>query len=112
MRPLMQLGCIFLLLYTQQIALTHTLWHAAGADDAHVEHSAREHGHDGDGDSDAQRALCTYHLAFDTLLGGHNGSIAVLLFPAHGCAPALLPGSSLVAAEAVPAVSRGPPILL
>ncbi|HZN27271.1 MAG TPA: hypothetical protein VFB75_23795 [Burkholderiales bacterium] len=76
MRRLLQLCCIFLLLFAQQTALTHALWHAerqlpVGA----LEHHAAQHTHDS-GDADAA-ALCAFDAAFGQLLGaalsGHHG---------------------------------------
>lgn len=112
LRRLMQLGCIFLLLFAQQSALTHTLWHAAGSHDSHAlhvsvaDHDAHDH------EPDAQGALCDYHLALGTLLGGHHGAAVPLVLADTACTHGVLPPTGRIAAEAVPAVSRGPPLLL
>src|SRR5918999_790428 len=111
-RRLMQLCCIFLLLFSQQTALTHALWHAAGGDESHAAHA-----HDADGDAhhhdaDAEAALCAYHLAFGTLLGGHHGAATALALADAACAHAVAHPIGRIAAESVPAVSRGPPLLL
>ena len=44
----MQLCCIFLLLFAQQAALTHALWHTHAAGPTHAPEAASEqsHGHE------------------------------------------------------------------
>ena len=114
MRNLMQLCCIFLLLFAQQTALTHALWHAAGGHESHA-HAAGGHAHDHDAhdrESDAQGALCDSHSACGTLLGGHHGATAALGALDAACAHAASHFTGRITAEAVPAVSRGPPLLL
>ena len=106
----MQLCCIFLLLFAQQAALTHALWHAAGGDEPRGAHA-----HDGgahDHESERQGALCDYHIAFGTLLGGHHGAPVALGALDTACAHAGSYLTGRITAEAVPAVSRGPPPLL
>lgn len=106
----MQLCCIFLLLFAQQSALTHALWHAAGGHESHSQHAAHTDAHDHE--SEAERELCAYHLAFGTLLGGHHGAAAALLPTDPPGTHASLRQTGRITAEPVPAVSRGPPPLL
>lgn len=111
-RVLMQLCCIFLLLFAQQSALTHALWHAAAAGDSHAAHASDSGDDAHEHHSDVQGALCDYHAAFGTMLGGHHGAVLALAVAADGLVEAPLSPAGRITTEAVPAVSRGPPILL
>jgi hypothetical protein len=122
--------CVFLLLVAQQGALVHATWHAhntLNTHDAH-EHAAHVHaghhddahehrGHYGHNEHNheaptGQASLCAFDLAFGQVLGGVHGAS----FPL----PALVPAALQVAealntrtsADAVPARSRGPPVVL
>lgn len=106
-RTLIQLICIGLLLFSQQAALAHGVWHAA--ERLHG-HDHRAHTHDDDHDAaESARALCSLDVAYGEVLGAICG---------HGaCGAAVAPASdhvawpvhSRVALEPIRAVSRGPP---
>ena len=107
---------VFLLLVAQQGALVHATWHAHNT----LEHAAHAHeaqqgdAHDGhDHETPAgQASLCAFDLAFGQVLGGVHGTSAPL--------PAVVPTALVVAAalntrssvDAVPALARGPPVVL
>jgi len=107
-RKLMQLCCIALLLFAQQMALTHSTWHAAGA---HAAQAPSDHDHPQapQGHTGAEHELCVYHAAFCEVTGGNCAGgahgAAIVKAPAERAPRAIARQS----AEAIPAVSRGPP---
>ncbi|MEQ1772847.1 MAG: hypothetical protein ABL891_03600 [Burkholderiales bacterium] len=114
--------CIFLLLVAQQGALVHAAWHAGGDAHAHSTHGhAQENDvHDRDHDSDdsdhespaGQASLCAFDLAFGQVLGGVHGSCALPVIAELRVAIASYAFNPRLGTEAVPALSRGPPIFL
>lgn len=112
MRRVVQLFCLCLLLIAQQTALTHATWHAAGADHGfdigHWDGQSNREDHD----ENAPTNLCVYHVALGQVLGGNHGSACVVLFEGNTCAPCLRTFAERTSIEAIPAVSRGPPLLL
>jgi hypothetical protein len=64
-RKLVQFVCVFMLLFTQQVALTHATWHAHGA--APAEH--------GKGKPTLQGDLCSLHGLFSQVLGGAPAAV-------------------------------------
>jgi len=102
--------CIALLLFAQQSAIVHATWHAAGDGHAHEENAP-----DLDNDDYApggQGSLCAFDIAFGQLLGGAHGSCAApmaAVFPEVVASHTFIPRHG---SEAVPALSRGPPLLL
>ena len=112
--------CALLLLVAQQGALVHAAWHAGGdaqARDAHAHahaHAHERHAHDHEDESPTPAdlaGLCALDTAFGQVLGGMHGSCAPPVFAEF---PATIAGYTFnprLRAEAVPALSRGPPIL-
>lgn len=111
---------ILLLLVAQQSALSHATWHALGHGEvregdthAHAEHSHDHpdgHSHHHDEPAGGGHAnLCAFDLTFGQMLGGAHGACAlpvVFEWPARIATYVFNPR---LGAEAVPAISRGPP---
>lgn len=87
---------VFALLAGQHAAVSHQIWHAAGAD-------AREAGK-----ASSQRALCDLHGALDAVLGALASGFAVLASEA-GATPFTPPPVLAAAAPPPLPASRGPP---
>jgi hypothetical protein len=104
----MQLGCICLLLFAQQAALTHSAWHASGAHGAE-ESAEHEHPPDTDGHAGTERDLCGYHLALHDVTGGSCGGGTHAAAIAHSPAEHAFAALGRRSVEAVTQVSRGPP---
>jgi hypothetical protein len=104
----MQLGCIFLLLFAQQTALTHALWHAQlQLPAAEVAYSTAAVTHD-TGAPDAA-VLCAFDAAVGQMLGGAPSSSRIALQPvATTQVPHRLARSSPPSYFPAP-LSRGPP---
>ncbi|MGQ0522335.1 MAG: hypothetical protein ACT4P8_01585 [Betaproteobacteria bacterium] len=101
--------CVVLLLAAQQTALTHATWHAA------TTYHPTEPDHDSRGDSQdkhGERDLCAFDFALTQVLGVEFG-IALPLVPGHHAGKFCVRAPhGRLKAEAVAAVSRGPPLLL
>jgi hypothetical protein len=109
-RRLIHFLCGFLLLAAQHGALMHATWHAGTGALAHKHAQAANH--QSPDDHGRQGNLCAFDLAFGQVLGGVHGSCAQPLtaeLPAAVANNAVNPRSG---SEAVPALSRGPPVLL
>jgi hypothetical protein len=92
---------VFLLLFAQQVALTHAAWHAREHTPAHQT---------GKGDASLQGDLCGLHGAFSQVLGGAQTGAVQLAIPL-GVADAIPPYSGLYVALRLHApLSRGPPV--
>ncbi len=122
---------VFLLLIAQQGALAHATWHARGADehashvhslhggghahdgpDAHHDHDhGHDHGHDHESPS-GQASLCAFDFAFGQVLGVVYGSSAPLQMPVPAAVPIADVFHSRRSVDAVPALARGPPVVL
>lgn len=130
-RRLFHYFCVLLLLVAQQGALAHAAWHAAGgpahardAHDAHDRHDGDAHAHHGDahdhqdthdrhGDSsDGQAHLCALDLAFGQVLGGAHGACTPPVVAEMPAVVATYIFNPRLGTEAVPAQSRGPPVIL
>lgn len=122
MRRFFHYFCIALLLVAQQGALTHAAWHASGgaahahdALGAHGAHGHEGHAHDHEGDSESpsgQATLCEFHLAFGQVLGGMHGACVPLAIADLPVVVSVYVFNPRLGSEAVPALSRGPPVLL
>ena len=107
-RRLLQSACIFLLLFAQQAALTHVLWHALrSAPVQSVERSAPEVKRQTGAPHIA--ALCGFHALLGQVLGGASGN-------ARGHAETFVTGESpqhhareLAHQDFLAPLSRGPP---
>jgi hypothetical protein len=105
--------CTLLLLFAQQGALTHSVWHLGDHLPAHEhhDHAGATHDDGGDGHS-SQSKLCDLHFVLGSVLGGNCASPALDLLPdfKHG-----LPASAdfqRAALTSAPYLSRAPPALL
>jgi hypothetical protein len=115
---------VFLLIFAQHGALVHATWHAAGSGKYTYDGQARDGGGDvrscrrseGQPRSPAapisQGSPCAFDLAFGQVLGGVHGYCAPPVVAALPAAHAAYRSHSRLGAEAVPALSRGPPVLL
>ena len=105
--------CAFLLLFAQQGALTHSVWHLGDHLPAHEHHEHAGAAHDdGDEGHTSQSRLCDLHFVLGSVLGGNCASPALVLLPelTHG-----LPASTDVQRAARTStyyLSRAPPVLL
>jgi hypothetical protein len=101
-RTILQLVCAFCLLFAQQSALTHAVWHAHG--DVPVKEDSKHK-------SSLQDDLCNLHGLFTQVVGG--ASTAVLHVPASDAVHihALELQSSCISARLPAPRSRGPPLL-
>jgi hypothetical protein len=99
----LRLACIFLLLFAQQVAVTHAAWHAHGKSPAQQENK---------GKVSFQGGLCSLHAAFSQVLGGVQSTPAQHSVQ-DGIAErvAQRPGLCHIVAALTPP-SRGPPVLL
>lgn len=104
----MQLFCVFLLLFAEQMALTHATWHAAGYLEPHA--SANDKG--GEHQGDAQQHLCIFDAALSQVLGAACGAAPAWLLHSTAAVMAVAATHSAVVADHIRAVSRGPPFLL
>lgn len=108
-RALLQLVCA-LLLFAQQIALTHAIWHVS-----HELPAPEQHVHDRDGghSQDTEAAnLCSFDAAFGQVLGGAPITTYVFLAHAAGGASALDPQRASATQRFLAPLSRGPPSFL
>ena len=108
--------CVLLLLVAQQGALFHATWHASR--DVQATQAAhgyyvddRDTGPSPNGRS-SQGGLCAFDLAFGQVLGGVHGSCAPLVSADLPAGITAYPFNPRLDSEAVPAQSRGPPVLL
>lgn len=106
---LLQLVCALALLFAQQAALTHQVWHAAPHGGV-LHFSVAAEGQCGS--QAPQERLCSLHAAFGTVLGALDCAGAGVLDRTAGEIRFRLPDLSAPSAPGLPAVSRGPPALL
>jgi len=105
--------CAFLLLFAQQGALTHSVWHLGDHLPAHAHHEHAVAAHDGgDEGPSSQSKLCDLHFVLGSVLGGNCASPALVSLPdlEHG-----LPASAdfqRTALTSASYLSRAPPVLL
>ena len=102
-RLYLHLACVFVLLFSQQVALAHLASHAQGKPPVQ---------HDSKGKASLQGDLCGLHGAFVQVLGGVGP--AALIHSVRHCIVehvAQQPRSHGTA-EALSPPSRGPPVLL
>lgn len=114
-RIIFHVVCVLLLLIAQQGALVHAMWHANADSHAHA-FDGQTHAPDGD---DApltgqrnQDSLCAVDLAFGQVLGGIHGACALPLAVDLPAAATCYTFNPRLGCEAIPAHSRGPPVLL
>ena len=106
--------CIALLLIAQQSAIVHATWHAGGDAHAHEKPVGDRHDHEHDADDPApggQGNLCAFDLAFGQVLGGAHGLCVVPNAAELTTVVAVHTFNPRLGSEAVPALSRGPPLL-
>ena len=108
-RSLLQLGCILALLFSQQLALAHAVWHAHQQLPSHQNEQT-----DADSGPDTYGAeiACAFHAAFGQVLGA-----APFGHPACFEQPSGVETSRGLAEASAPSyflapLSRGPPALL
>lgn len=110
-RYVLSLLCVLVLGVAQYGALTHAVWHvhAPQAEAAHHQHAGHERHPPA---SRQQSDLCAFHAIFAQVLGGATATAAAVA--AGDAVPvfAAWPYQPRPSVAAVPAVSRGPPILL
>jgi len=108
-RALPRVALVFLLLFSQQAALTHVSWHA------HHDVGGLAHQPYGASDKPGQPSesqLCAFHLAFGQVLGGLGSDAltpAVLALEAERW---VIDGRSCGYLASFPPQSRDPPVLL
>jgi hypothetical protein len=112
-RAALQFLCVFLLLFAQQGALTHSVWHLRDHRPAHGHQDrAGSAGHHGDDVPSSQSQLCDVHAALGTLLAGEcGGHIAATT---ADFSQWFAPSDAVwrIAQSAVTPPSRAPPVLL
>ena len=108
-KGLIQLLCAFVL-FAQQAALTHGVWHAAASQSAHEPHG----GAHGDERTPATElsSLCVFDAAFGQVLGGAPATHQSACAETTASQRALYHGRAYTAADALTPRSRGPPALL
>ena len=113
-RGLLQLGCIIALIVAQHAALTHAVWHAHERMPAQLHtDTGHSHHHDtDDGRPSPQSGLCGFDLAFGDVLGGALGAVLHFAAPAPDSERQQRPLRARLSVDPVPALSRGPPVLL
>jgi hypothetical protein len=114
-RAVQQFLCILLLLFAQQAALTHSVWHLRDylpAQEHHGHGSApHEHGDDG-GTPSSQAELCVFHAALGSLFAGGctaQPTVAAAEFFHWLSTPIVV---RLVPQATLTPPSRAPPVLL
>jgi len=103
-RICLHLACIFLLVFSQQVALAHLA--------SHAQHGKPPAQHDSKGKSSFQSGLCGLHGAFAQVLGGVSAASAihsVRTCVAEHTSHQPVPYRTL---ESLTPPSRGPPVLL
>jgi hypothetical protein len=99
----LRLACICLLLFAQQVAVTHAAWHAHGKPPAQQENK---------GKGSFQGGLCSLHAAFSQVLGGVQAT-PLQHSAQDGTAERIAQRPNLChVVEALTPLSRGPPVLL
>jgi hypothetical protein len=99
----LQLACVFLLLFAQQAAVTHAVWHAQ---------APASQQQDTKGKAAFQGGLCDLHGVFTQVLGGvHSACAPTPHAPALNAHIVHRPPSWVAARHLIP-LSRGPPVLL
>ncbi|OGA11044.1 MAG: hypothetical protein A2W68_12610 [Betaproteobacteria bacterium RIFCSPLOWO2_02_64_14] len=93
---------IFLLLFAQQNAFTHAVWHAREQPPAH---------HEDQGDASFQGKLCGLHGALSQVLGGVQAAEAHDANSQGVAEPIVHRSSAQVFLELRVPLSRGPPVL-
>jgi hypothetical protein len=93
---------IFLLLFAQQSAFTHAVWHAREKPPAH---------HEDQGDTSFQGKLCGLHGALSQVLGGVQAVEIHHAIPAAIAEPIAQRSGARVVLELLVPLSRGPPVL-
>ena len=104
--------CAFLLLFAQQGALTHQVWHLHDYLPAHEHNDHAGAAHDNDKSPSSQAELCIFHAALGSLFaGGCTGQPAIA---AAGLSDwlATSPAAWRVAQSTATPPSRAPPVLL
>ncbi len=108
----LQFVCVGLLLFAQQSALLHAIWHAAksvrGGNPVAVHLGTT--GHD-DTESGGKNAQCAFDPAFGTVLGAINAGCSAALVAAAAADPQSWPFLQHIDPKPVRAVSRGPPAI-
>lgn len=101
-RRLTQFLCVFLLLFAQQVAITHAVWHAHA-------HPPTQH-EDQDGAS-FQGGLCGLHGALSQVLGGVQAAAPHLALARENTGAVVYPVRACIVLELHVPPSRGPPVL-
>lgn len=110
MRRFVRLCCVFLLLFAQQGALTHSVWHLRH--DLPAQQRERFAQEPAQSQDDTVPALCRFDATFNQMLGGASCAAFSCAF-AERCAEAPLPVAGTIAtADPVSPRSRGPPAFL
>jgi hypothetical protein len=107
-RQMMQLCCVFLLLFAQQSALTHAMWHAFGAS-ANYAQKAGAASQPAPQPGDA--ALCAFDAAYGQALGAALGGAPSDVPAPLAQAAALHSKYSFTTPQFLAPLSRGPPAL-
>jgi hypothetical protein len=108
-RRLVQLGCIFLLLFAQQVALTHAIWHAHGGNSSDVTTPVAAHPDHG---RPGVSTVCAFDAAFGQVLGAVSGGGSVSVPRVSAPETPLQSFRALASRDFLHPLSRGPPPLL
>jgi len=108
-KGLIHVLCAFVL-FAQQGALTHVVWHAAAGQSAQ-EHGAAVYEHERS-PAPELTGLCVFDAAFGQVLGGGPASHQSAYAETTASQRALYHGRAYTAADALTPRSRGPPALL
>jgi hypothetical protein len=103
-RSILQLACVFCLLFAQHVAFTHATWHAHGAAAAHQQ--------DRNDEGSAERELCTLHGLFGQVVGCAPGIVVQLAVEDPVSERVAYLPQALRPATPLTPRSRGPPSLL
>ena len=112
-RVLLQLVLAALLLFAQQAAVTHAIWHAAENLPGNGSDTGLDRGYGPSNDEHSPQAqLCGFDAAFGQVLGGAHGSAGTFLSPELTSEPIALSARPCSGVLSLSFHSRAPPVLL
>ena len=110
-RDCLQIICAFLLLFAQQGALMHAVWHAHDRTGKDVRAAVNAESRHGQNENSTQAQLCRFHLAFGNVLGAAGGKEVRFAVPLPQVERASEPERCCHHVASLPPQSRGPPVL-
>ena len=111
-RRLFNLACILLLLFAQQAAIAHAIWHAHAHEPPESTSACETACPDGSPSQHDPAPLCAFDIAFSQVLGGASGGTSALVVTDCPADTVTLHLNLPPRARFLAPLSRGPPALL